>query len=71
MEGRRSNPPIAAFERVYEASWKEPEPFPRFNPALMRALATEGSLRLGVLWAGTQPAAVQFWAVGRGLRHRA
>ncbi len=57
---------IDAFEAVYGASWKEPEPFPRFNAALMRSLAGQGALRLGVLWAGERPAAVQFWAVAGG-----
>ncbi len=57
---------IDAFEAVYGASWKEPEPFPRFNAGLMRSLAEQGALRLGVLWAGERPAAVQFWAVGQG-----
>ena len=57
---------IDAFEAVYGASWKEPEPYPRFNAGLMRSLAGQGALRLGVLWAGERPAAVQFWAVGEG-----
>ncbi len=62
---------IDAFEAVYGASWKQPEPFPRFNAGLMRSLAGQaahqaGALRLGVLWVGERPAAVQFWAVGQG-----
>ncbi len=57
---------IEAFESVYRASWKQPEPFPRFNAALMREAAGCGALRLGVLWAEDRPAAAQFWIVADG-----
>jgi CelD/BcsL family acetyltransferase involved in cellulose biosynthesis len=57
---------IDAFEAVYCASWKAPEPFPRFNAALMRDAAGRGTLRLGVLWLGDRPAAAQFWIVADG-----
>ncbi len=33
---------LAAYESVYERSWKEPEPFPRFNAALVASLAPNG-----------------------------
>jgi hypothetical protein len=56
---------IAAYENVYARSWKEPEPFPRFNPALMRAAAAEGLLRLGLLRISGRPVAAQFWVVHR------
>jgi CelD/BcsL family acetyltransferase involved in cellulose biosynthesis len=56
----------AAFESVYARSWKEPEPFPQFNVALMRAMAASGWLRLGVWSVGTVPVAVQFWVVKDG-----
>ena len=57
---------IGAFEAVYDRSWKEPEPYPAFNAALMRTASALGILRLG-LWsvAGTTIAA-QFWIVERG-----
>ncbi len=54
---------IDAFETVYGRSWKQPEPFPDFNAALMRALAPFGVLRLGVLYRGNEPIAAQFWVV--------
>lgn len=54
---------IAAYETVYAQSWKEPEPFPSFHPALMRATAGAGLLRLGILCLSGKPAAVQFWIV--------
>jgi CelD/BcsL family acetyltransferase involved in cellulose biosynthesis len=53
---------------VYRRSWKEPEPFPDFNAALMRALAPLGMLRLGVLHVGETAAAAQLWVVEK---HRA
>ena len=57
---------VAVFEAVYEKSWKQPEPFPTFNAALMRAVAEAGHLRLGVWSIGTEPVAVQFWVVTGG-----
>ena len=58
---------IAAFEDVYQRSWKEPEPFPAFNAAMMRAAAPLGLLRLGILRLGGKPIAVQFWIVQDGV----
>lgn len=57
---------IAAYESVYRRSWKAPEPFPRFNPALMRATAQLGVLRLGLLRAGGKTIAAQFWILANG-----
>ena len=57
-------PAMADYARVYAASWKEPEPFPQFNPTLMRAAAHAGCLRLGLLRMDGAPVAAQFW-----LRH--
>jgi hypothetical protein len=57
---------IARYEVVYARSWKEPEPFPTFNPALMRAAAAEGLLRLGLLEISGTPVAAQFWVVHQG-----
>ncbi len=55
-----------AFESVYRRSWKQPEPYPAFNVALMRAMAGLGALRLGVWSIGGHPVAVQFWIVRAG-----
>jgi CelD/BcsL family acetyltransferase involved in cellulose biosynthesis len=52
-----------AFEAVYSRSWKQPEPFPTFNVALMRAMACAGTLRFGLWSIGGQPVAVQVWVV--------
>jgi hypothetical protein len=52
---------IAAYETVYAASWKQPEPFPRFNAALMRACAAAGILRLGLLEQASAVLAAQIW----------
>jgi CelD/BcsL family acetyltransferase involved in cellulose biosynthesis len=54
---------VEIFESVYRRSWKDAEPYPTFNAALMRAMANEGSLRLGVWSIGAEPVAVQFWVV--------
>lgn len=55
-----------AFESVYNRSWKEPEPYPRFNVALMRAMAAAGTLRFAVWSIGGTPVAVQLWLVEAG-----
>ncbi len=39
----------AAYLDVYRRSWKVPEPFPRFDAALLREAAAAGALRLGTL----------------------
>jgi hypothetical protein len=54
---------IVAYKNVYARSWKEAEPFPRFGPAVMRAAATAGVVRLGVLRQGGEPVAAQYWTV--------
>lgn len=55
-----------AFESVYRRSWKDAEPFPTFNAALMRATAAAGLLRCGVWSIGAEPVAVQCWVVRSG-----
>ena len=55
-----------AFESVYRRSWKDPEPFPSFNVALMRAMAEPGWLRCGVWSVGSEPVAVQVWVARDG-----
>jgi CelD/BcsL family acetyltransferase involved in cellulose biosynthesis len=57
---------IAAYETVYAASWKEAEPFPDFQPTLMRKLAEAGWLRLALLHLGGQPVAAQLWTLVGG-----
>jgi CelD/BcsL family acetyltransferase involved in cellulose biosynthesis len=54
---------IDAYERLYALSWKEPEPDPGFMPAMARALAQEGSLRLALAMIDGTPAAAQIWLV--------
>ena len=55
-----------AFESVYRRSWKDAEPFPTFNVALMQAMIARGLLRAGVWSIGAQPVAAQFWVVKDG-----
>jgi hypothetical protein len=57
---------IDAYQRVYAASWKRPEPYPDFMPGLLRTSAERGSLRLGLAWMGGQPIAAQVWIVAHG-----
>jgi len=57
---------IDAFETVYARSWKEPEPYPAFNPAQIRAAGSLGMARVGVWWIDAIPVAAQFWIVERG-----
>jgi CelD/BcsL family acetyltransferase involved in cellulose biosynthesis len=52
---------ITDYETVYAASWKEPEPFPEFQPTLMRNLAAAGWLRLALCHVGGKPVAAQLW----------
>lgn len=60
---------IAAYEAVYGASWKVPEPFVDFIPALIRMCARRGWLRLGVAWIADKPIAAQLWIVHAGRAH--
>jgi hypothetical protein len=57
---------VAGFEAVYARSWKEPEPFPLFNVALIRAASAAGTLRLGQWDIGGVVVASQFWVVEGG-----
>lgn len=57
---------IAAFQTCYAASWKQPEPHPRFIPELCAMAARNGWLRLGVLRIDGEPAAAQLWLVKDG-----
>ncbi len=54
------------FTAVYARSWKQPEPCPDFMPALMRAAAAQGWLRLAVLRLQGEPIAAQVWLVCGG-----
>lgn len=57
---------IEAYNKVYLASWKEPEPYPQFVPELIRTCAKLGALRLGLIHVDDQPAAAQLWIVRNG-----
>jgi Acetyltransferase (GNAT) domain len=57
---------ISAYEHVYANSWKTPEPYPRFMPALIRTAACMGALRLGVVWIRDAPVAAQMWLTWQG-----
>jgi hypothetical protein len=59
-------PHLAAYQQVYAASWKVPEPFVEFVPQMVRALCQRGWLRLGVVYLGGTPIAAQLWFVKSG-----
>ena len=54
---------VADFHEVYRASWKVPEPYPDFIPALIHRLADIGLLRLGIARLNGKPIAAQLWIV--------
>ena len=54
---------ISAFQAVYASSWKSPEPYPDFIPSLIRHLASNGMLRLGLARLNGQAIAAQLWIV--------
>lgn len=58
---------LAAYENVYSRSWKQPEPAPGFNAALLTRAAAAGVLRLGVMRVAGQPVAAQYWTVTDGM----
>ncbi|MDO8701439.1 MAG: GNAT family N-acetyltransferase [Undibacterium sp.] len=53
----------AAYEQVYQSSWKLPEAHPLFISSLMQTCAQRGWLRLGIAYVGEQPVAAQLWIV--------
>jgi hypothetical protein len=57
---------VSGYETVYTTSWKPPERFPSFIPALIRLAAELGALRLGIYYIDGVPAAAQFWIVWNG-----
>jgi hypothetical protein len=57
---------VADYETVYAASWKPPELFPDFVPALIRLAGKLRALRLGIYHLDGIPAAAQFWIVWKG-----
>jgi CelD/BcsL family acetyltransferase involved in cellulose biosynthesis len=57
---------IAAYQSVYAASWKKPEPYPEFMPGLLASCLKSGALRLGLAWLDGQPIAAQMWIVSHG-----
>lgn len=63
MPGLALETALQGYQRIYAASWKEPEPHPAFIPTLVRRMAAEGVLRLGLLWIDDLPVAGQIWLV--------
>lgn len=57
---------LSDYQRVYDNSWKEPEPYPRFTSTLIREAAQAGMLRMGVLYLDDTPLAADIWLVSAG-----
>jgi hypothetical protein len=57
---------LTDYQTIYAASWKPPEFFPEFVPALIRLAGHLGALRLGVYYIDRIPAAAQFWILWNG-----
>lgn len=57
---------LDAYQRIYAASWKEPEPYPDFTAGLAHAAAAAGALRMGLCWIDDEPAAAQLWLTQGG-----
>jgi hypothetical protein len=57
---------ISQFINIYNNSWKIPEPYPDFIPALLRLSADRGWLRLGIAHYENIPVASQIWLVCNG-----
>lgn len=58
---------IRAYEKIYNSSWKVPEPYPNFVRGLIKTCAERGWLRLGVGYVDGEPAAAQIWIVYQGI----
>ena len=58
---------LDAYDSVYHASWKISEPYPAFIRELARRAATDGSLRLGLVYLHGAPVAAQMWFVHGGV----
>jgi len=58
---------VSDYVRVYNASWKTPEPYPNFMPGLIRTCAAQGWLRLGLVYLDDAPIAAQLWIVRQGV----
>jgi len=58
---------LEAYEKVYNSSWKIPEPYPQFIRGLARLAARNGWLRMGLIHIDGEPAAAQIWIVYGGV----
>jgi CelD/BcsL family acetyltransferase involved in cellulose biosynthesis len=57
---------LVDYQRVYDASWKQSEPYAQFVPRLVRLAAVQGWLRLGRVHLQGQTIAAQIWLVHAG-----
>lgn len=57
---------ISDFERIYQLSWKQDEPYPNFVQGLIYKYAKKNQLRFGFLYVNGQAVASQIWFVTHG-----
>jgi len=57
---------LAEYESLYRICGKVPEPHPAFMATMVRNLAAEGSVRLGLMRLGGQTVAAQIWLARAG-----
>lgn len=65
-DGEMLESAIGHFVAIYNASWKQSEPYPDFIPRLLRMSARRGWLRLGIARYDDMPVASQIWLVCGG-----
>jgi CelD/BcsL family acetyltransferase involved in cellulose biosynthesis len=58
---------IQDYTKIYNSSWKTPEPHAQFMPGLVKLCAENGWLRLGLVYVDGEPAAAQVWIVKDGV----
>lgn len=58
---------IRDYTKIYNSSWKTPEPHAQFMPGLIKLCAENGWLRMGLLHVDGEPAAAQVWIVKDGV----
>jgi len=58
---------VRDYEKIYNSSWKQPEPYPDFIQGLVTLAAERGWLRLGIAYLDNEPVAAQIWIVCSGV----
>lgn len=54
---------ISEYTKVYQGSWKKPEPFPDFIPGIIRTYSIYRSIVIGITRLKSEPIAAQIWVI--------